>query len=33
MDTLDVNDELNVWLQTSRCIFVNGEILQTHTIR
>jgi len=33
MDSLDVNDTLlNVWLQSSRCIFVNGEVLQMHTI-
>jgi len=33
MDGLDVDDHLNVWLRISRCIFVNGEILQMHTIR
>jgi len=33
MDSLDVNDTLNVSSQISRCIFVTGEILQMHTIR
>jgi len=34
LDSLDVNDSLrvNVSLQISRCICVNGEIIQMHTI-
>jgi len=32
MDNLDVKVTFNVSLQISRFIFVNGEILQMHTI-